>query len=31
MDTDKKYVLFVTTPVGLGHLLTALLNSAYYA
>jgi hypothetical protein len=31
MDTDKKYVLFVATGVGLGHLLTAVLNSAYYA
>jgi len=31
MDTDRKYVLFVTRGVGLGHLLTAVLNSAYYA
>ncbi len=31
MDTDRKYVLMVANSVGLGHLLTAVLNSAYYA
>jgi Flp pilus assembly protein TadD len=31
VDTDRKYVLFVATAAGLGHLLKALLNSAYYA
>jgi Flp pilus assembly protein TadD len=31
VDTDRKYVLFVATAVGLGHLLKAVLNSAYYA
>jgi len=31
VDTDRKYVLFVATAVGLGHLFTAVLNSAYYA
>ena len=31
LDTERKYVLFVATGVGLGHLLGALLNSAYYA
>ena len=31
MPNDRRYVLFVATQVGLGHLFTALLNSAYYA
>jgi len=31
MDTDRKYLLFAAKPVDLGHLLTALMNSAYYA
>ena len=31
VDPDRKYVLFVATGVGLGHLLGAVLNSAYYA
>ncbi|HEY1936278.1 MAG TPA: tetratricopeptide repeat protein [Acetobacteraceae bacterium] len=28
---EKKYLIFASTPVGLGHLFTALLNCAYYA
>ena len=31
VGSDRKYVLFVATGVGLGHLLGAILNSAYYA
>jgi tetratricopeptide (TPR) repeat protein len=31
MDADRKYVLFAAKAVDLGHLLTALMNSAYYA
>lgn len=31
MDPNREYVLFASTGVGLGYLLTALLNSAYYA
>jgi Flp pilus assembly protein TadD len=31
VDPNRKYVLFVTKDVGLGHLLGAILNSAYYA
>lgn len=28
---QRKYLLFPSTPVGIGHLFTAMLNSAYYA
>src|ERR1700739_2590251 len=31
VDPNREYVLFASTGVGLGYLLTALLNSAYYA